>query len=179
MTGRAKRKLMSLFDDLHINMSDWKSILPGKAATAKKTEINASVDLSDLLGYSGESTKLMNQAFGVLMSRMQDMLNAILPDECQVIIEWDNTDSFTNKEGKIRVRMDGDRPDYPGLVKMIEELNTNISVLSSAQMDLEQKVSEERSRAEGAEKAVAEWERLYKSDPVSSDETPERTIDLG
>jgi hypothetical protein len=46
-------------------------------------------------------------------------------------------------------------------------------------MDLEQKVSEERSRAEGAEKAVAEWERLYKSDPVSSNETPERTIDLG
>jgi hypothetical protein len=150
-----------------------------KAAPQSKTEISASVKVDDLMGYGGESSKLMNHAMGVLLSRVEDMVNALLPDTVSFMIKWHILDA-KESYGEIKISIDGDIPDVALLEASLGWITKELTKSDSERASLGEQVKEAEEELLKTRESLEHLEALYKSDPISVlDEDAERNIDLG
>jgi len=161
-----------------------------------KRNSQAKVSLRDLFGYSGESTSLMSQSLNVLIIRIQDMVNNVLPDGHEITMEWESLDLGEPGSGTGTISVEGESPVNPyasptseslrlGTWKTLysrdelKDFETMLTKITSESERLSKKLVKETRRADAAEKSLASWEESYKSDSVETGETPERKIDLG
>lgn len=153
-----------------------------------KRNSQAKVSLRDLFGYSGESTSLMSQSLNVLIIRIQDMVNNVLPDGHEITMEWESLDLGEPGSGTGTISVEGESPVNPyasptseslRLRDELKDFETMLTKITSESERLSKKLAKETRRADAAEKSLASWEESYKSDSVETGETPERKIDLG
>ena len=155
-----------------------------------KQSIQASVSLADLFGHSGESTDLMSQSVYILISRIQDMVNDVLPDGYEVRMEWRDLalGEDSSKTGTISVEAESEiminEPDLEVSRSKLRientDLKTIIGRITTETEELRKKYLNQLKRAEAAEKALGNWEKSYESDPVDVgwEDATERTLEL-
>ena len=139
----------------------------------------ADVDLSALWSYSEGNQDLARHAMGVLLSRIQEMVNVVLPEEVQVSINWKDESSKGSIQGQIEVKLgDTGMPSFEDLIEEIERLNKSMQELVKNKDDSKKRIVDVLKENIGLLKENESFREQLSPEEIENDENIPRRIEV-
>lgn len=166
------------FQDAIKAVTESMNLIP-KAKPRNKELSLADVDLSALWSYSEGNQDLARHAMDVLLSRIQDMVNVVLPEEVQVSINWKDESSKGSIQGQIEVKLgDTGMPSFEDLIEEIERLNKSMQELVKNKDDSKKRIVDVLKENIGLLKENESFREQLSPEEIENDENIPRRIEV-